>query len=130
MVRSFYARQEPWPPVLSVLIRLVIYLGIGISALLFFPNIGAPAIAFAEIAATVEAVFLFVWLNRKLSERIEVSGTLLKGLVAGLIGASAAYSLALMLPGGAIVTALIGITVGGLITLPIIWKEVRLLFNL
>ena len=130
MVRSFYARQEPWPPVLSVLIRLVIYLGIGISALLFFPNIGAPAIAFAEIAATVEAVFLFVWLNRKLSERIEVSGTLLMGLVAGLIGASAAYSLALMLPGGAIVTALIGITVGGLITLPIIWKEVRLLFNL
>ena len=100
------------------------------TSLLFFPNIGAPAIAFAEIAATVEAVFLFVWLNRKLSERIEVSGTLLKGLVAGLIGASAAYSLALMLPGGAIVTALIGITVGGLITLPIIWKEVRLLFNL
>jgi len=130
LVRSFYARQEPWPPVWSVLIRLAIYLGIGISAILFFSRIGAPVIAFAEIAATVEAVILFIWLNRKFPERITVGRTLLKGLAASLIGASAAYSLALMLPGGAIVTALIGMTIGGLIVLPIIWKEIRLLFNL
>jgi len=130
LVRSFYARQEPWPPVWSVLIRLAIYLGIGISAILFFSKIGAPAIAFAEIAATVEAVLLFFWLNRRLPERITVGRTLLKGLVASLIGASVAYSLALMLPGGAIVTALIGMTIGGLLVLPIIWKETRLLFNL
>ena len=130
MVRAFYARQEPWPPVWSVLIRLVVYLGIGISALVFFPEIGAPAIAFAEIGATVEAVFLFIWLNQRLPERTVVSGTLFKGLAASLIGASAAYALALMLPGGAIVTAMIGIIVGGLIVLPIIWKEARLLFNL
>jgi len=130
LVRAFYARQEPWPPFFSVLIRLSIYLAIGITAIQFFPGIGAPAIAFAEIAATVEAVVLFIWLNRRLPERTVVRGSLLKGLVAGLIGASAAYSLALMLPGGAIVTALIGISVGGLVVLPIIWKEVRLLFNL
>ena len=99
-------------------------------SLMFFQNIGAPAIAFAEIAATVEAVILFVWLNRRLPERTAVGGALVKGLVASLIGASAAYSLALMLPGGAILTALVGITVGGLIVLPIIWKEIRLLFNL
>ena len=130
MVRAFYARQEPWPPVWSVLIRLVIYLGIGISAIVFFPSIGAPAIAFAEIAATVEAIVLFVWLNHRLPERVAVSGSLFRGLVASLIGASAAYSLALMLPGGAIVTALVGITIGGLIVLPLIWREVRLLFSL
>jgi peptidoglycan biosynthesis protein MviN/MurJ (putative lipid II flippase) len=130
LVRAFYARQEPWPPFFSVLIRLTIYLVIGITAILFFPGMGAPAIAFAEIAATVEAVVLFIWLNRRLPERTVVHGSLLKGLVASLIGASAAYSLALMLPGGAIVTALIGISVGGLVVLPIIWKEVRLLFNL
>jgi putative peptidoglycan lipid II flippase len=130
LVRTFYARQEPWPPFYSVLIRLAIYLVIGISALLFFPEIGAPAIAFAEIAATVEAVVLFIWLNKRLPERTVVRGSLLKGLAASLIGAAAAYALALMLPGGAIVTAMIGITVGGLIVLPIIWKEARLLFNL
>ena len=130
MARAFYARQEPWVPFFGVLIRLVIYLGIGISAVIFFPGIGAPAIAFAEIAATVEAVFLFIRLNRRLPERAIVHVSLFKGLVASLIGAVAAYSLALMLPGGAIVTALIGISAGGLIVLPIIWKETRLLFNL
>ncbi len=130
MVRTFYARQEPWPPFFSVLIRLAIYLAIGIAAILFFPSIGAPAIAFAEIAATFEAVVLFIWLNKKLPERMAVRGSLLRGVVASLIGASAAYSLALMLPGGAIITALVGISVGGLIVLPVIWKEVRLLFNL
>lgn len=130
LVRAFYARQDPWPPVWSVLIRLVIYLGIGVTAIVFFPNIGAPAIALAEIAATVEAVFLFVWLNKRLPKRTALGGSMLRGLLASLIGAAAAYSLALMLPGGAILTALIGVTVGGLIVLPIIWKEVRLLFNL
>ena len=130
LVRTFYARQEPWPPFFGILIRLAIYIGLGISALIFFPEIGAPAIAFAEMAATVEAVVLFVWLNQRLPERTVVRGSLRKGLLASLIGGAAAYGLALMLPGGAIVTALIGIIVGGLIILPIIWKEARLLFNL
>ena len=130
LARTFYARQEPWPPFFGVLIRLVAYLGIGVVSILFFPNVGAPAIALAETAATVEAVVLFVWLNRRMPEQAQVGSALLKGLVASLIGASAAYSLALMLPGGAIITAMIGIVVGGLIALPIIWKEVRLLFNL
>ncbi len=130
LVRAFYARQEPWPPFFSVLIRLVLYLALGISALLFFPQTGAPAIAFAEMAATVEAVVLYIWLNHRLPERTDVGRSLLKGLAASLIGASAAYALALYLPGGAIVTAMIGISAGGLIVLPIIWKEARLLFNL
>jgi len=112
------------------LIRLAIYLTLGISALLFFPQMGAPGIAFAEMAATVEAVILFVWLNQRLPERTVVRRTLLKGLAACLIGASVAYGLALMLPGGAILTAMVGIAIGGLIVIPIIWKDVRLLFNL
>jgi putative peptidoglycan lipid II flippase len=130
MVRTFYARQEPWPPFFGVLIRLAVYIGIGILALVFFPEIGAPAIAFAEMAATVEALVLYVWLNQRLPERTLVGGSLFKGLAASLVGAVAAYSLALMLPGGAVLTAMIGITLGGLIVLPIIWKEARLLFNL
>ena len=130
MARTFYARQEPWPPFFGVLVRLVVYLGIGVASILFFPTVGAPAIALAETAATVEAVVLFVWLNRRMPEKAKVGSALIKGLIASLIGASAAYSLALMLPGGALVTTVIGILVGGLIATPIIWKEVRLLFNL
>lgn len=130
LARVFYARQEPWTPFYSILRRLSVYLLIGILAVTQFRYIGAPAIAFAEIAATVEAIFLFIWLNRRLPEKVTVGSALLKGLVASLVGASAAYGLAVMLPGGAVVTALIGVIVGGLIAMPIIWKEVRLLFNL
>lgn len=130
LVRVFYARQEPWIPFFSILRRLSVYLIIGFVAVRYFRSVGAPAIAFAEIAATVEAMILFIWLNKRMPERIAVGSALVKGLIASLIGAVVAYSLALMLPGGAVVTALIGVTVGGLIAFPIIWKEVRLLFNL
>jgi putative peptidoglycan lipid II flippase len=130
MVRAFYARQEPWPPFFSVLIRLSIYLAIGVSAILYFPKVGAPAIAFAEIAATVEALVLFLWLNHRLPERVVAGGSLLKGLAASLIGASVAYGLALWLPGGSVLTALIGIAAGSLIAVPFVWNEARLLFDL
>ena len=128
--RVFYACQEPWTPFYSILRRLSVYLLIGILAVTQFRYIGAPAIAFAEMAATVEAIFLFIWLNKRLPDKVTVGSALVKGVVASIIGASAAYSLALMLPGGAVFTALVGIIVGGLITIPIIWKEIRLLFNL
>jgi putative peptidoglycan lipid II flippase len=130
LARVFYARQEPWVPFFSILRRLSVYLLIGILAVTRFRYVGAPAIAFAEIAATVEAIFLFIWLNKRLPEKVTVGSALVKGLGASVIGAVAAYSLALMLPGGAIVTALIGLAVGGLLALSVIWKEVRLLFNL
>jgi len=130
LARVFYARQEPWTPFYSILRRLSVYLLIGVLAVTQFRYIGAPAIAFAEIATTVEAIFLFIWLNKRLPDKVTVGSALVKGLVASIIGAVAAYSLALMLPGGAVVTALIGVIIGGLITLPIIWKESRLLFNL
>jgi putative peptidoglycan lipid II flippase len=130
LARVFYARQEPWVPFFSILRRLSIYLIIGIVAVRYFRFVGAPAIALAEIAATAEALFLFIWLNKRLPEKVTVGSALLKGLVASLVGASAAYGLALMLPGGDVLTALIGLAAGGLIALPIIWKEVRLLVNL
>ena len=130
LVRVFYARQEPWTPFFSILRRLSVYLLIGIVAIKYFRWVGAPALAFAEIAATVDAIILFLWLNKRLPERITVSSAIFKGLFASLIGAIVAYGLAVNLPGGAVITAVIGILVGGLVALPVIWKEVRLLFNL
>jgi len=130
LARVFYARQEPWVPFYSILRRLSVYLLIGILAVTQFRYIGAPAIAFAEMAATAEAIFLFIWLNRRLPEKVNVSSALIRGLLAGLIGAVVAYNLALKLPGGAVFTALMGITIGGLIALVIVWQEARQLFNL
>ncbi|MGC8856972.1 MAG: murein biosynthesis integral membrane protein MurJ, partial [Anaerolineae bacterium] len=63
--RAFYARKEPVFPLYSVGLRLVIFLGVGISAVWFFRNIGAPIIALGEIALLIEAIVLFAWLSRR-----------------------------------------------------------------
>jgi putative peptidoglycan lipid II flippase len=128
-VRAFYARKEPLYPLWAVVIRLVIYLAIGIAAVTLFRNIGAPALAIAEIALTIEAIILFIWLSKRLHEPLKIDGVLLKGLIAALIGGILAYSLARFVPGSAVLTALLGMTVGGVAALVIVSKEARLILN-
>ena len=128
--RSFYARKEAWWPLWGVLIRISIYLGIGIVALQFFRSIGAPALAFADIALTIESIFMFFWLSKKMHQPLEVGGALFRGLMAALFGGILAYGLAVIVPGPAVVTAMLGMTIGMLAVIPLIWREFRLLLNL
>ncbi len=128
--RSFYARKEPLYPLYAVGLRLVMFLGIGITGVTFFREIGAPVIAFAEIALLVEAIILFKWLSNRTHEPIRVGGAVTRGLAAALVGGAAAYSLAWGVPGGAVVTALLGMSVGGIVALVIVWRDVRLLLHL
>ena len=128
--RSFYARKEPMFPLYAVLLRIVMFLGIGFVGLKFFKEMGAPIIAFAEIALLIEAIILFKWLSDRTHEPIQVEGAVIKGFIAAVIGGVLTYLIALYLPGGAIVTALIGMIVGGLIALAIVWSDAKLLFKL
>lgn len=129
-VRAFYARKEPKIPLYSVGIRLLIFFAIGVSGVVFFKNIGAPIIAFAEIALMVEAIVLFGWLSKRTHEPLQVGGAIIKGLIAALVGGVLAYLVALYLPGGAILTALVGMTLGGLAALIIVWKEAKQVLHL
>jgi putative peptidoglycan lipid II flippase len=128
--RSFYARKEPMFPLYAVILRLTIFLGIGFIGLTFFKEIGAPIIAFAEIALLMEAIILFGWLSKRTHEPIHVGGAIMKGLLAAFIGGVTAYSLALIVPGSAIMTAVLGMSVGGVIALAIVWSDAKQLFNL
>jgi peptidoglycan biosynthesis protein MviN/MurJ (putative lipid II flippase) len=128
--RSFYARKEPMFPLYAVGLRLLMFLGIGYIGLTFFKEIGAPIIAFAEIALLIEAIILFSWLSKRTHEPIHVGGAVIKGVVAALIGGVTAYGLAVFVPGGAISTALLGMFVGGLVALAIVWSDAKQLFNL
>lgn len=129
-VRSFYARKEPMFPLYAALLRIIIFLGIGIAGVTLYREIGAPVIAFAEIALLIEAVILFKWLSNRMHEPIYVGGAVARGMAAALVGGATAYGLAWGVPGGAIVTALLGMSVGGIVALVIVWKDVRLLLNL
>ncbi len=128
--RSFYARKEPLFPLYAVLLRLGTFIGIGILGVIFFRQVGAPIIAFAEIALLVESLVLFSWLSKRTHEPLSVWSAVLKGLVAALLGGVVAYGLAVIVPGSAVLTALLGMVVGGLIALPFIWSEIKLLLNL
>ena len=63
-------------------------------------------------------------------EPIVVWSAVIKGLVAAVIGGTTAYLLAVYIPGSAVLTALLGMTIGGLVCLPIIWSEIKLLLKL
>lgn len=128
--RSFYARKEPMYPLYAVILRLAMFIGIGYLGITIFKSIGAPVIAFAEIAVLIESIILFGWLSNKMHEPIVVWSAVGKGMVAALIGGVTAYGLALYVPGSALWTALLGMVVGGLICLPIIWSEIKLFLKL
>ncbi|HET9589681.1 MAG TPA: murein biosynthesis integral membrane protein MurJ [Anaerolineales bacterium] len=128
--RSFYARKEPFFPLYAVVLRLGIFIAVGILGITLLREIGAPVIAFAEIALLIEAIVLFGWLGRRTQEPLHVWSAVFKGLGAALLGGVTAYGLAVFVPGSAVLTALLGMVVGGLVTLPFIWSEVKLLFKL
>jgi putative peptidoglycan lipid II flippase len=128
--RSFYARKEPLFPLYGVILRLAIFILIGVAGITFFRNIGAPLIAFAEIALLIESIVLFGWLSKRMHEPLNVWSAVGRGLVAALIGGATAYVLAVYIPGSAVLTALLGMVGGGLVALPFIWSEVKLLLKL
>lgn len=128
--RSFYARKEPLFPLFTSFLRLGIFVAIGLSAVYFFKQIGAPIIAFGEISLLIEALVLFGLLSRRMHAPLRVGGAVVKGLLAALVSGIVTYLLALYLPGGAVITALAGMVVGGLVALAIVWSEARLLFQL
>jgi len=128
--RSFYARKEPMFPLYAVLIRLAVFITIGVAGILLFRNIGAPVIAFAEIALLIESIILFTWLSKRMHEPIIVWGAVGKGAAAALLGGVTAYGLAVIVPGSAVMTALLGMIIGGLVILPVTWSEIKLLLRL
>lgn len=128
--RSFYARKEPFFPLYAVILRLAIFIAIGILGITFFRNVGAPIIAFAEIALLIESIVLFGWLSNRLHEPLNVWSAISKGFAAALVGGVTAYGLAVIVPGSAVITALLGMLTGGLVAIPIIWSEIKLLLKL
>ena len=117
-------------PLFGVLVRMSIYLLVGVTAVTLFRPIGAPIIAAAELSLTVEAAFLLFTLNKRLREPVRVWMAIAKGLGAALLSGLAAYGLAVYLPGPGYVTALAGMAVGGVLAVGLVWSEARLLFRL
>ncbi|RPH55294.1 MAG: hypothetical protein EHM81_14875, partial [Chloroflexi bacterium] len=130
MARAFYSRKEPLMPLFSVVVRMAVYLLIGVTAVTLFRPFGAPVLAAAELSLTVEAIFMLNRLNKRLSEPLRLFPALARGLGAALLSGVAAYGLAVYLPGPGYITALAGMAVGGVLAVGLVWSEARMLFRL
>ena len=117
-------------PVWGVLVRMVVYVAVGVAAVTVFSDVGAPVLAAAELAISVEAVFMLVMLNRRLETPIRPWSAMVKGLVAALVSGVVTYAVALYLPGSGLVTSLIGMAVGGILAVGMVWSEAKQLFRL
>ncbi len=128
--RAFYARKDALRPLVTSLVNTAIFIGGGVLILLRWPQWGAPGIALIEMAFTIEATFLLIWLNRLLPVKVTLGSSLVRALVGAAVGGAVAYALALWLPLSGVVSSLIALPLGFAASLPFIWPEVRLLLKL
>ncbi len=130
LARAFYARKEAVIPLWTVLVRLGIYIPVGVVAVVYFGAAGAPIIAAGELALSFEAVCMLILLNRRLEHPIRPFSALFKGLGAALVCGLITYAVALYLPGPGDITAVAGMAVGTLLALALVWSETKQLFRL
>jgi putative peptidoglycan lipid II flippase len=130
VIRSFYARQDAIPPLITAGIKLVIYFGLG--SLLYRP-LGAPGIALTDaLAFTSQALLLLFLLNRRLSSRVTVGGSLPRGLAAGVAAGIVAVVI-LTLSGdrlAGLLGSVAGMALGAAAAAPIVWRELKVLARL
>jgi putative peptidoglycan lipid II flippase len=128
--RSFYARQKVYVPLIGAILNVTIYISLG--ALLFRP-MGAPGISLTDsIAFTTQAVVLMFILNRKMPSKVTAGWTIARAFLAAGVGAGSAFFVLTMLSVrvSPIIAGGSSMIVGGLVTIPFIWKEMRLLLRL
>lgn len=128
--RAFYARKDALRPLAASFLNTVLFIGGGAAILLRWPEWGAPGIALIELAFTIEAAILLIWLNRLLPARVQLGSSLLRGLAAAAVGGGVAYGLAFWLPVPGPLASLLALPLGAAAALPFIWKEIRLLLHL
>ncbi len=129
--RAFYAQQKAVTPLLAsgATAGVFILLGIALS-----PTLGAPGIGLANtIAFTGEAIFLLWLVGRKFPAWLEIGKPVFRISLVSIGSGTIVYFLLKIVPLTTLSTmlsALVGVGIlglGGLLVLPFIWPEVKML---
>ena len=128
--RAFYARQDARTPLLTGGLNLVLYVVLG---LLLYRPLGPAGISWTDsICFTSQAVLLLYLLGRRLGRSFWPGGVLLRAVLAALLGGGATM-LVLGLPVARaypLVFGLLGMILGAILALPLVWREAKLLLRL
>ncbi len=127
--RAFYAQQNAIIPLWASFLTMVTFI---ILAVVLGFTLGAAGIALANgLTYTGEAVLLWYLLNRRFPGVIAVKGTVLRAIPAALIGGLVVYViLHLSLPLTGLLLGVFALGVGGLLVLPFIMPELKLLVKM
>jgi putative peptidoglycan lipid II flippase len=129
-VRSFYAKQNAWAPMLISGMGFLIYtvLAIGLMA-----PLGAGGIALANsISYSIQALILIVLLNRQVPEGFQLRKTWRRALFSMTLAGGGAWLIfsILPIPLPALAVSLGSMLVGALLGAIPVWPEIRLLVKL
>ena len=127
-VRSFYANQNTRTPLIAAFIQTIAFV---ILSLILTQIIGLAGIPLsAALTFTTQAIVLLTIMNRRYPGLLRVGNTALRGLASAFIAGIVAIVIIKILPFSILLKTLAGLIIGGLAAIPIIWREVRILFNL
>ncbi len=127
-VRSFYANQNTRTPLVAAFVQAVAFV---VLSLVLSPIVGLAGIPLAAaLTFTIQAIVLLALLNRRFPGLLQVQWTGLRAIGSAALAGAVASGAVLLLPGPALLKVFVGLMAGGLAAMPLIWREIRLLFNL
>ena len=127
-MRSFYANQNTRTPLVAAFIQTVAFV---LLSLILSPIIGLAGIPLsAALTFTTQAIVLLVIMNRRYPGILHVGNTALRALASAAIAGIVTTVVIKILPLPILVKTFAGILAGGLASLPFIWREVSMLFNM
>lgn len=121
--RGFYARQNARLPMAAAVIGAVLF---GLLSLLLYGPLQADGVALSNsLAFTAEAVFLLALLGRSFPAILRQGRPALRAAIGAALGGAAAYAVLVASPAGSLVTGILALAGGALLSLPFLWPEVR-----
>jgi len=125
--RGFYAQQDAVTPLWASALMAGIFTFL---AIWWARSFGAAGIALANSAAfTLQSLLLWYLLNRRFPGITKVGSTLLRAIIGSGAAALVVY-LSMQLPFSNLLVSLGSLVLGGLVALPFIWPELKLLIKL
>jgi putative peptidoglycan lipid II flippase len=127
-VRSFYANQNTRTPLVAAFIQTVAFV---LLSLILSRTMGLAGIPLsAALTFTVQAIVLLIIMSRHFPGILQVGDTALRALGSAVMAGIITLVVIRILPLSTLPKTLGGLILGGMAALPLIWPEVRILFNL
>jgi putative peptidoglycan lipid II flippase len=127
-VRSFYANQNTRTPLIAAFIQAVAFVAL---SLILSRTMGLAGIPLsAALTFTAQALVLLIIMARRFPGILQVGNTALRALGSAVIAGIVTLLVIRLLPLSSLPKTFGGLVIGGLVALPLIWREVRILFSL